>query len=234
MKALLVQIRKSFVTGLLLVLPLVVTLWILYTGFRLLVGFTAPLVKVVFAQVGLQPPAQFTEVVSLLLTVLILTLLGLAGRSYLGRKAWQGFELLLLRIPLAKAIYSATKQLLESFQRQKGFQRVVLVEFPRKGCWVMGFLTSPSKGELNSRTGEQHYNIFVPTTPNPTSGYLVVAPESEILQLDMSVEDGVTFIMSGGMVSPELRLRATPLTPSAGGGAAPAETGAAEAEGAVS
>ena len=208
MRSLLVQFRKSFVAGLLLVLPLVVTFWILYTGFRLLVGFTAPLVKMAFARFGVAPPAQFSEVVSLLLTVVLLTVLGVLGRSYLGRKAWQGFELLLLKIPLAKAIYSATKQLLESFQRQKGFQRVVLVEFPRKNCWALGFLTSPSNGVLNTMAGEQYFNIFVPTTPNPTSGYLVVAPESEVLQLDMSVEDGVTFIMSGGLVSPELRLGA--------------------------
>jgi uncharacterized membrane protein len=215
-RSLLVQFRKSFIAGLLLVLPLMVTLWILYTGFRLLVGFTSPLVKLAFERLGEKPPAGFTEVLSLLLTVLLLTLLGLAGRSYVGRKAWQGFELLLLRIPLAKAIYSATKQLLESLQRQKGFQRVVLVEFPRAGCWVMGFMTSPSEGVLNTRAGELHYNIFVPTTPNPTSGYLVVVPGSEVLQLDMSVEDGITFIMSGGMVSPELRQRVVPVPPSAG------------------
>jgi uncharacterized membrane protein len=207
LKHLLVQLRKSFFAGLLLVLPLVVTFWILYTGFKLLVGLTSPAVREVFEQFSLKVPKGLVEVLSLLLTVFILTGLGLLGRSYLGKRTWHALESLLMRVPLAKVIYSATKQLLDSFQRQKEFQRVVLVEFPRSGCWVIGFLTSQSSGDLNTRFENQHYNVFIPTTPNPTSGYLVIVRGRDLLPLDMSVEEGITFVMSGGVASPSLKIK---------------------------
>ncbi len=207
MRRLLVLLRRSFVTGLVLVLPLAVTCWILITGFKLLVGLTSPAVTAGFEHFGLEAPPGFTQAVSLLATVLVLMLLGLAGRSYLGRQFGAAVESLLLRVPLAKVIYGSTKQLLESFQRQKGFQRVVLVEFPRPGCWTVGFLTSRSRGFSGGPPDEAHVNVFVPTTPNPTSGYLIIVPERDVKLLDMNVEEGITFVMSGGVASPELRLK---------------------------
>lgn len=207
MKRLLVLARKSFFTGLLLVLPLVVTLWVLYTGTRLLVSFTAPSVKLAFDALETTPPKGFTEALSLLLAAAALTLLGLVIRSYVGRKVWRTFEGLLLRVPLANPIYSATKKLMEAFQRQKGFQRVVLVEYPRRGCWAVGFITGESHGDLSQQHGSPMFNVFVPTTPNPTSGFLLVVPGNDIIELDMTAEEGITFVMSGGVVSPDLRFK---------------------------
>ncbi len=211
MKKVLVTLRGALLTGLVLLLPLAVTLWILYTGFKLLVGFTSPAVRVAFDSMEMKPPPGITELISLVLTLAILVLLGLLVRSYLGRQAWRAFEGMLLHVPLLKTVYAATKQLLESFQRQKEFHQVVLVEFPRKECWTVGFLTSASAGDLNARQGKTHYNVFVPTTPNPTSGYLVVVPGDQIYPLDMSVEEGITFVISGGVVSPEMRIKSQPL-----------------------
>lgn len=212
MKSVLVTLRRAFLTGLVLLLPLAVTLWILYTGFKLLVGYTSPAVRVAFDSMQMKPPPGITELFSLALTFSILVIMGLLVSSYLGRRAWRVFEGMLLHVPLLKTVYAATKKLLESFQRQKEFHQVVLVEFPRKECWTVGFLTSASAGDLNERQGRQHYNVFVPTTPNPTSGYLVVVPGDQIYPLDMSVEEGITFVISGGVVSPDMRIKAQPLS----------------------
>lgn len=206
-------IRRSFLTGLVLVLPLVVTLWVLYTGTKLLVGFTAPGVRLAFESFGVEPPRGFVEALGLLVTAAALVLLGLLVRSYVGRQIWRGFEGLLLRIPLANPVYSATKKLLDALKRQKGFQRVVLLEFPRKECWAVGFLTGESKGDLAIRQGTEMCSVFVPTTPNPTSGYLLMVPAGDLLELDMSVEDALTLVMSGGVVSPDLRFKGAARAP---------------------
>ncbi len=213
MRGFLGSVRGHFLTGLVLVLPLVVTLWVLYTGIKLLVGFTAPAVKLGFERMGMAPPRFAAEGLSLLITAVALTILGLMARSYVGRQTWRGFEALMMRIPLANPIYSSTKKLIEALQRQKGFQRVVLVEFPRRQCWSVGFLTGPSRGDLSDRVGKPMYNVFVPTTPNPTSGYLVIVPEEDLVELDMTVEEGITFVISGGVVSPELRAKTAPAAP---------------------
>lgn len=207
MKRLFVLARKSFFTGLLLVLPLVVTLWVLYTGIRLLVSFTAPAVKLAFDALEATPPRGFTEGLSLFLAAAGLTILGLAIRSYVGRQVWRAFEWLLMRVPMANPIYSSTKKLMEAFQRQKGFQRVVLVEYPRRGCWAVGFITGESQGDLRQQHGSPMFNVFVPTTPNPTSGFLLVVPGSDVIELEMTAEEGITLVMSGGVVSPDLRFR---------------------------
>ncbi len=207
---LIAPLRRSFLTGLVLVLPLVVTLWVLYTGTKLLVGFTAPGVRLAFENFGVEPPRGLVEALGLLVTALALTLLGLLVRSYVGREIWRGLEALLLRIPLANTVYTATKKLLDALQRQKGFQRVVLIEFPRKDCWAIGFLTGEARGDLARRQGGTMCSVFVPTTPNPTSGYLLLLPASDLLELDMSVEEALTLVMSGGVVSPELRIKGAP------------------------
>ncbi len=207
MKTVLNSLKKSFLTGLILVLPLVVTIWILYLGFELIVGVSSPLVRFIFTRFGRVPFPGVAEAISLLITVALLILLGLMGRSYLGKKAWAIFENLLVRLPLAKPVYTATKKLLDAFQRQNSFQRVALVEFPRRGCWVMGFITSASLGSLKERTGKNYYNVFIPTTPNPTSGYLILVPEGDLMPLDIPVEQALTFIMSAGAVDVDLRLK---------------------------
>jgi len=104
-------------------------------------------------------------------------------------------------------VYTATRKLLDAFQRQNSFQRAALVEFPRKGCWVMGFITSANLGALNERTGKKYYNVFIPTTPNPTSGYLVLVPEEDLMPLDIPVDQAFTFIMSAGAVDVDLRFK---------------------------
>ncbi len=198
------SIRKSFLTGLFLVAPVAVTLVILYYAVKMLTGPSRKVVTTAFDTFEVEPFPGVAVLLSVVITFGLLILLGYLGRSYIGRKGVSLLDLLFGRIPFAKTIYAATKKLLDSFSMQKDLQRVVLVEYPRKGVWSMGFMTGGHEGFLNEDTGIQHFNIFVPTTPNPTSGYLLVVPEPDVIPLDISVEDGITFIMSGGVASPKL------------------------------
>ena len=198
------SLRKSFVTGLLLIAPVVVTIAILYLVVKVLTDPVRKVLKSLFNVLQIQPFPGTEVVISIGITFLLLVLLGYLGRSYVGRKGLRIVDLLISRIPFAKTIYSATKRLLASFALQKDLERVVLVEYPRKGVWTMGFLTSEHDGFLDDETGAKFYNVFLPTTPNPTSGYLLIFPAAEVIPLDISIEEGVTFIMSGGIASPSL------------------------------
>jgi len=198
------SLRKSFVTGLLLVAPVVVTIVILYLAVKVLTDPTRKVLKSLFNALQIQPFPGTEVVISIGITFLLLVLLGYLGRSYVGRKGLGIVDLVISRIPFAKTIYAATKKLLASFSMQKDLERVVLVEYPRKGVWTMGFLTSEHEGFLDDETGKKYFNVFLPTTPNPTSGYLLVFPASDVIPLDITIEDGVTFIMSGGVAAPAL------------------------------
>lgn len=202
MRRLLTGIRKSFVAGVFLVLPAVVTVYILVLGFRLLGAAFRPIVDGVGARFGLVIPPPAAAVLSLLLTIAVLILLGFAGRSFMGARIVRAVDALALRIPLAKTLYAATKRLVEAFTAQKAFQQVVLVQWPRDGCWCVGFCAGDSGPIFGKAAGEDLLSVFIPTSPNPTSGYLVLVPRGDTRPLDISLEQGATFVMSGGVVAP--------------------------------
>ena len=119
--------------------------------------------------------------------------------SFLGKKFLEIFNNVLKKIPILRTIYSAVGQLTESFTQSEGAKKsVVLIEYPRKGIWVVGFATKENKGEISTKTNEELVNIFVPTTPNPTSGFLLMVPKKDIIYLDMSFEEASRFIVSAG------------------------------------
>jgi uncharacterized membrane protein len=201
MSRFLTGLKKSFVAGLFLVLPAVVTLYVLALGFGIFTDVTRPLVDKACALLGFQVHPAFAAVIAILLTALALVLLGFAGRSYLGSRLMRLLDAVVLRIPLAKTIYSATRKLVDSFSSRSGFQKVVLVEFPRPGSWTVGFCTG-EPGAVMGDAGEGFVNVFVPTTPNPTSGFLLLVPRREVRFLDLTVEEGLTFLLSGGIATP--------------------------------
>jgi len=125
-------------------------------------------------------------------------------KSYLGNKAVSLGEKLVGKIPLVRGIYNALKQLVEAVLSDKGesFKRAVLLEYPRKGLYSVAFVTGESRGEVQSKTLPKCINLFVPTTPNPTSGFYIMVPEDDVVYLDMTVEDAFTLIISGGVLSP--------------------------------
>jgi len=140
----------------------------------------------------------------LILVVIIILAVGLLFRNLAGRKVVHFWENMVDRIPLVRIIYSGVKQLLESFFMQKddAFKRVALLEYPRRGAYVIGFITGESRGEVQSKTDKNMMNVFVPTTPNPTSGFYILIPEDELVILNMTVEDAFKLIISGGIFSP--------------------------------
>ncbi|MDQ7819587.1 MAG: DUF502 domain-containing protein [Armatimonadota bacterium] len=190
------RLRRYFITGLIVVLPLAVTLNVLLWALRVLDGllgqFFVPLIGTRIPLLGL-------------LTLLVVILVsGMLATNMLGRRVVELVDRLMLRIPLARSVYSAVKQLTDSLflQRRSAFQRVVLIEWPRRGIYTVGFVTGESVGEPQERTPERVLNVFVVTTPNPTTGFLVLVPEDQVIPLEMSVEDALKMVMSGGIVTP--------------------------------
>lgn len=192
------QLRRYFITGLIVFLPIAITLNVLLWIFKVLDGFLG---RVFIPLLGEPIPG-----LGLLAEVVLIFLIGVMATNVLGRRIVERFDRFMLRIPLARSIYSATKQLSDSLflQRRAAFQRAVLIEWPRKGLYTVGFVTGESKGETQAKTPERVLNIFVVSTPNPTTGFLVLVPEDQVLPLEMSVEDALKLVISGGIVSPPM------------------------------
>ncbi|MFC4076729.1 DUF502 domain-containing protein [Salinithrix halophila] len=206
------RIRTYLILGLIALLPAIATVYIL----KLLFGFIDPTLGVALARlldaVGVMEfpfhvggVVFYTHIpgVGTILTLGLLILFGMLARSLFGRQLFRYTEHFFSRIPLARSIYSTVKQITSAFAHDKSsFKQVVMVEYPRKGLYTLGFYTGEANGEIQCRTEERMLNIFLPTTPNPTSGWLVMIPQVDVIFLDMSVEDGLKYIISGGVVVP--------------------------------
>jgi uncharacterized membrane protein len=133
-----------------------------------------------------------------------LIIVGIAARNYLGGRLVKVWERILDRMPIVRSIYGATKQIMETIfsDKSEAFRDVVMFEFPRKGMWAIGFVTGESRGEVQEKTAQTVMNVFFPTTPNPTSGFLIFVPREDLVYLKMSVEDAIKLIVSGGIVTP--------------------------------
>lgn len=143
-----------------------------------------------------------------ILTLLLLIFVaGILTRNIVGRKIVQMGDAIVHRVPIVSGVYGTFKRIVEAVSRpnQEKFNKVVLVEFPRKGLYSLGFVTSVSRGEVQAMIPEKVFNIFVPTTPNPTSGYLLMVPEKDMVPLSMSVEDGLKMVITGGLVTPPVK-----------------------------
>jgi uncharacterized membrane protein len=203
--SLLRSLRNAFITGLFLLAPLGVSVFVVNF---LITSIGDPSSKVFFGWLDgpdLGAMASFAiSVLSMLIVVAIITLLGYASHYLLGNWFMRIAENIMLRVPFVGLVYRTTKQIVDTFRSQQKavFQKVVLVEFPHRGTYAVGFITSTSKGEVQTRTLKNVINVFVPTTPNPTSGFLLMCPAEEIIELEMSVGDGMKLIISGGAVVP--------------------------------
>ncbi len=200
------SIRNAFVTGLLLVLPLGVT--VIVINF-LLDRLGAPASEFFFwfldSELRAMPAVEvFLRILSVFVVLVLITLLGYGSRLFVGRILMHGFERILDRVPFINTVYRTVKQIVDTFSQQHKavFQEVVLIEYPRPRSYAIGFLTSTARGETQAVTGEKIVNIFVPTTPNPTSGFLLMLPETDIVRLKMTISDGMKLIISGGAVIP--------------------------------
>tara|TARA_Y100000385_G_scaffold255292_1_gene280788 strand:- start:849 stop:1535 length:687 start_codon:yes stop_codon:yes gene_type:complete len=201
------SLRNAFITGIAVTLPLGVTFILINF---LLVKLGNPASQFFFWYLDSEwrnlPSVKFAlETTSVFVVFSLITLLGYGSRFVLGRIILSGLERLLNRVPFINMVYHTVKQIVDTFGRQKKavFQEVVLIEYPRKRCYVLGFLTSKAKGEIQASSSEHIVNVFVPTTPNPTSGFLLMLPEEDIKGLQMSIADGMKLIISGGAVVPD-------------------------------
>ena len=142
--------------------------------------------------------------VGVIITILIIFLIGVLATNIFGRELVKLGEMIVEKIPVVRSIYTGTKQVAQTVLDAdiETFSKVVMVEFPRKGLWALGFITCENKGEIQYKTGAEIINVFVPTTPNPTSGFLVFAPKDQIIELTMTIEEGLKFAISGGSVAP--------------------------------
>ncbi|OGT54149.1 MAG: hypothetical protein A3E01_20800 [Gammaproteobacteria bacterium RIFCSPHIGHO2_12_FULL_63_22] len=203
------KLQKYFLTGLLTLLPIWLV-WIVFKFvFGLLSGLSTPIIGPVTSSIAASDPAMFgwladawvQTAIALAATVLFIMLVGLLARRVVGQKIIAWLELLIARIPLAKTIYGSARQLLDLLQtKPDGTQRVVLIDFPHNEMKSVGFVTRILHDEL---TGAELAAVYVPTTPNPTSGYLEVVPVERLTPTDWTVDQAMTFIISGGAVSPD-------------------------------
>jgi uncharacterized membrane protein len=192
-KSLLRTLRNYFITGAIVLIPIGITIYLsiflIKFSSRLLPSKINPNNYLPFDIPGIE----------ILITIIFITIVGGISLSFIGKKILEIFNNILKRIPILRTIYSAVGQLTESFAQTKGTKKsVVLIEYPRKGLWAVGFATKDNKGEISKKTNEQLVNVFVPTTPNPTSGFLLMVPKKDIVYLDMSFEEASKFIVSAG------------------------------------
>ena len=147
----------------------------------------------------------YWSLVALLVAIFLIGLVGRLARNYIGKKLIQGVDVVMLRVPLLNKIYGTLKQVNSAFSssNRSSFKQVVLVQFPRDGMYSVGFITGEQRQEVQVKTQERVVSVFVPTTPNPTTGFLVLLPEEKLIKLEMSVADGIKFIISLGSVAPE-------------------------------
>jgi uncharacterized membrane protein len=202
--------RGNFLTGLAVLLPTVITLAIIKWLFGTIASLTDLLLfflptRLTHADAGKGPMYWYWSLAALALAVVLVSAVGLLTRYYIGKRLIEWLDTAMLRLPLLNKIYSMIKQVNEAFSSGKktSFKTVVLVEFPRPGIYSIGFLTSEKHDEIQMKTNEKVVCVFIPTTPNPTSGFLVLIPEEQVTKLEMSVADGIKYIISLGSVSPD-------------------------------
>ena len=197
-KSIALKLRNYFFTGVIVLIPIGFTLYLS----KFLINLSTKLVPT-----GLNPNNYLPYTIpgiEIVLTIIFITIIGSLSLSFLGKKFLQIIDDLFKRIPILRTIYSAIGQMTESFAKQDGNKKsVVLLEYPRKGTWAVGFATKENYGEIRTKTNKELINVFVPTTPNPTSGFLLMFPKEDLIYLDMTFEEASKFIVSAGTSNPK-------------------------------
>ena len=196
-RSILIKFRNYFFAGVVVLIPLGITLY--FTLFLINIS-SRILPKELNPNHYLPYDIPGAEII---ISILLITFIGWLSLSFIGKKLLEIFNNILKRIPFLRTVYSAIVQMIETFtKREEGKKNVVLVEYPRKGSWAVGFATKDNTGEITNKTKKNLVNVFIPTTPNPTSGFLLMFPKEEIIYLDMSFEEASKFIVSAGTFNP--------------------------------
>ena len=197
-KSIFIRVRNYFITGAIVLIPIGITIYLTLFIIRISSSFLPKKIN----------PNSYLPFdipgIEILITIILITIIGGLSLSFLGKKFLEIFNNILKKIPILRTIYSAVGQLTESFTQSNGSKKsVVILEYPRKGIWVVGFSTKDNTGEISKKTNEELTNVFVPTTPNPTSGFLLMVPKKDLIYLDMSFEEASKFIVSAGTSIPK-------------------------------
>ena len=205
--------RNSFLTGVVVIAPVGLTVWLVWTVIGWIDGFVLPFVPSQY-----QPEAILKAILGedvrvnirglgVVFFLVFTTFIGWIAKGLLGRTFIRSAENLVNRMPVVRSVYSGVKQIAETVfaQADRSFEKACLIEYPRRGIWAIGFISTAAKGEVSKRagSGQKMLSIFVPTTPNPTSGFLLFFPAEDVIELDMSVEDAAKLVISAGLVYPE-------------------------------
>ena len=193
------RMRNYLLTGILVTAPITITVWL---SWQILQFFDRTVRR-------MMPPDLYPDIsipgLGLLVVFLGLILVGALTAGLVGRFFVRTSERILNNMPIVRSVYSAIKQILETVLQNKAtaFRQVVLIEYPRPGIWALGFVSGPTKGEVRRRLDRELVNVFLPTTPNPTSGFLLFVPKADIRVMNMTIEEGIKLVVSGGIVTPE-------------------------------
>ncbi len=211
--SILARLRARFLTGLVVIAPVALTIWLIWTLIGWVDALVLPLIPYDLT------PARYIGynlrgaglIVFLVFTILV----GSVARGLIGRTLIRLAESLVNRMPVVRSIYSGVKQIAETIfaQSERSFETACLIQYPRKGIWAIGFISTTAKGEIANRaeTGGELMSVFLPTTPNPTSGFLLFLPKEDVIELDMSVEDAAKLVISAGLVYPnQIKLEELP------------------------
>ena len=205
--------RNSFLTGVVVIAPVGLTVWLVWTVIGWVDGFVLP-----FDHSQYQPEELLKAILGedvrvnirglgVVFFLVFTTFIGWIAKGLLGRTFIRSAENLVNRMPVVRSVYSGVKQIAETVfaQADRSFEKACLIEYPRRGIWAIGFISTAAKGEVSKRagSGQKMQSIFVPTTPNPTSGFLLFFPAEDVIELDMSVEDAAKLVISAGLVYPE-------------------------------
>ena len=196
------MLKKYFLTGLLILVPLAITLWVL----NLIVSTMDQTLLLLPVSWRMRFPFNIPGT-GVILTLLVILFVGVLARNFIGRRLVSWWELLLARIPVVSAIYLSVKQVSDTLFSPSGqaFRKAVLVQFPREGAWTVGFVVGDPGEHLKRTLSPAHATVYVPTAPNPTSGYILILPPEQMVELDITVDDALKFVVSMGVVSPSGR-----------------------------
>ncbi|MFD1342538.1 DUF502 domain-containing protein [Litorisediminicola beolgyonensis] len=198
------RVRASFLTGIVVIAPVGLTIWLIWTVIGWIDGFVLPLVPARFN------PEEYIGInlrgIGVIFFFAFTIFVGWIAKGLIGRSLIRWGETLVLRMPVVRSIYSGVKQIAETVfvQSERSFEKACLIEYPRKGIWAIGFISTDTKGEVARRAPNTSgmTSVFVPTTPNPTSGFLLFFPREDVIELDMSLEDAAKLVISAGLVYP--------------------------------
>ncbi|GAA6178680.1 MULTISPECIES: DUF502 domain-containing protein [unclassified Shimia] len=198
------RLRSSFLTGIVVILPIALTIWLVWTFVGWVDGFVLPLIP------NTIKPENYIGInlrgVGMIIFLIFTIMVGWIAKGLMGRSLLRVAENIVARMPVVRSIYSGVKQIAETVfaQTERSFEKACLIEYPRRGIWAIGFISTNAKGEVaeTAATTSPLMSVFVPTTPNPTSGFLLFFPKDDVIELEMSVEEAAKLVISAGLVYP--------------------------------